>query len=712
MLKKKTNRLFCRLLPALLVFMTAVCFHAVPAAAQKDGPYVQARLVAENTAIVPGEPFWVGVVQTITPEWHTYWVNPGDSGEPSLIEWELDKGLQASEIHWPYPEYIPYGPLSNYGYSDEVMLMVEITPPADLPDDEMVILKGTAAWLACKEICIPEEEEVVLALPVRQNAQPDPEYAELFARYRKKLPQDAGWDARFRVSGDQLHLTVGVPGGLNGDKLDARFFGYEWGAEIPSATQTVTRTADGFGISTEWGGAARPDGESLSGVVVFGTPPLPGTDKQAFIVRARMDQTLAGGAASPAGSSPGGGDPASRLTLWAALGLALLGGMVLNLMPCVFPVLSVKAIGLVAHSAGEAGVIRRHGWLYTLGVLLSFAVLAGALLGLRAGGEGIGWGFQLQSPLFITLLAYLFFAVGLNLSGFFSFGERLAGVGSEWAAAPGDRGAFFTGVLAAIVATPCTAPFMAAALGYALTQPPAAAMGVFLALGMGLALPYLLLCYSPALLKRMPKPGAWMETLRQFLAFPMYLSVAWLIWVMARQTDGNGVIYALTGLVLIAMAVWFHRIKKDASGDGRSGLAWVAVIVALLVATHADRGGDITAVPFSESELAGLRADNRPVFVNMTADWCITCKVNEQVALTSGRVQNVFAEKGVVYMKGDWTQRNRTITKFLDKFGRSGVPLYLYYPPGQPRPLILPQILTPAIVIDHIEGNVEEGKDT
>jgi len=381
---------------------------------------------------------------------------------------------------------------------------------------------------------------------------------------------------------------------------------------------------------------------------------------------------------------------------------------VLNLMPCVFPVLSVKAIGLVAHGNAQASVIRRHGWIYTLGVVASFIALSGLLLGLRAGGEGIGWGFQLQSPLFITFLAYLFFTVGLNLSGFFTFGEKLAGVGNEWASAPGDRGAFFTGVLAAVVATPCTAPFMAVALGYALTQPPVVALGVFVALGVGLALPYLALCYSPALLARLPRPGAWMERLRQFLAFPMYLSVAWLVWVLARQTDGNGVIYALSGLVMIAMAVWFHRVKKDATGEGRSGLAAVAVFIAVIIAGHSGRGVDVPAVPFAGAELAALRAEGQPVFVNMTADWCITCKLNEQVALSSRAVQQALVEKKITYMKGDWTQRNAEITKFLRSFGRSGVPLYVYYPAGGADPVTLPQILTPSIVLEHLQGANEK----
>jgi thiol:disulfide interchange protein DsbD len=422
--------------------------------------------------------------------------------------------------------------------------------------------------------------------------------------------------------------------------------------------------------------------------------------------------------------SAGTGGPPGRpaMSLLTALVLALAGGVVLNLMPCVLPVLSVKALALVQHGTAQRSVLRRHGLAYTAGVLLSLAVVAVVLIALRAGGEQLGWGFQLQSPVFVTLLAQVLFVVALSLSGVVVVGGRLAGVGHAIVGRAGYAGSFFTGMLAVVAATPCTAPFMAAALGFAITQPWPTALLVFQTVALGLALPYLLLTLVPAWRRFLPAPGPWMERLKQLLAFPLYASVAWLVWVVSQQTGPSGVAAALAGLVLIGFAAWLYGMSRDAGVAWRSaattvvaGLAVGAVALAPLAgATSGSRtptparadGGEWES--FTPKRLAELRARGTPVFVNVTAAWCITCLVNERLALSAPAVRDVLARKGVATLKADWTARDPGITEMLGSFGRNGVPLYLLYPAGPASPAggptVLPQILSEGVVIRALEA--------
>jgi thiol:disulfide interchange protein DsbD len=401
--------------------------------------------------------------------------------------------------------------------------------------------------------------------------------------------------------------------------------------------------------------------------------------------------------------------------LLRATALALAGGLVLNLMPCVLPVLSVKALGLVRHARRHRAGLALHGLAYTAGVLVSFAVVAGALLVLRAGGEQLGWGFQLQSPVFVTLLAYVMFVLALGLSGLIVIGGRVTGLGRRLTTRAGYAGSFFTGALATVAATPCTAPFMGAALGYAVTQPWGTALLVFEALGLGLALPYLVLTLIPAWQRLLPEPGPWMARLERLLALPLYATVGWLVWVLSQQVGPPAVAVALAGLVLIGVALWLHRVSRAARPRWRRAalVAMVVLAVSAVGATALDVGGDgrggarsVAAErsgwePFSASRLAELRAAGTPVFVNVTASWCITCLVNERVALRSSAVVEAFARKGVVTLKADWTNRDPTITRVLAAFGRSGVPLYVLYPPGSGgEPAVLPQILSEGLVVD------------
>jgi thiol:disulfide interchange protein DsbD len=427
--------------------------------------------------------------------------------------------------------------------------------------------------------------------------------------------------------------------------------------------------------------------------------------------------TFATAAAGIEGTT-GAGLAAAPPALPSYILLAILGGLILNLMPCVFPVLSIKAIGLVEQAKKHPAAVRAKGLVFAAGVIGSMLSLAVVLLALRAGGEQIGWGFQLQSPLFVTLMVYLLLAVGLNLSGVFEVGGGFAGVGDGLTQGDSYRASFFTGVLTTLVATPCTAPFMAAAVGWALTQPPVVALVIFGGVGVGLSLPYLLLSFAPWTRRALPKPGAWMDTLKQVFAFPMYASAAWLLWVLAQQTNSLGLGAALAGAILIALAAWAYQKSKFSSLGGRV-TAIVTAVAALLLAIFlplryanvAVAAGAGTAAsshdagawqPFDAARVSEINAAGRPLLVNFTASWCLTCLVNERNAFADSAVQEIFRDKGVTLMKGDWTNRDPAITKALSTFGRAGVPLYVVYngKPGSSEPLVLPQLLTANIVHD------------
>lgn len=388
-------------------------------------------------------------------------------------------------------------------------------------------------------------------------------------------------------------------------------------------------------------------------------------------------------------------------SLWLALLLAVVGGTLLNLMPCVFPVLSIKALSL-AKSGGDK--LTAHGWVYTAGAVATFVAIATLMLVARSGGEAVGWGFQLQSPWLITLLAYLFFAMGLSLSGLASFGSRLMGAGQHLTQGHGLRSSFFTGALATVVASPCTAPFMATALGYALTQPPATALLVFAALGFGMALPFLLLCHSPKFAQKLPQPGAWMDTLKQFLAFPLYLSAIWLLWVLGRQVGSDAIALATLGLLLIAFALWLTHLPKASANGSRLRYATAIACIVAALGISAKLKPDNTTQPsiwqaYSRANLESLQAQQRPVFINLTADWCLTCLANEKITLDTDELESLFAKHNIAALKGDWTNYNAEITELLEEYQRSGVPLYLYYPAGSTRATVLPQLLR----LQHIE---------
>ena len=673
-----------------------------PAGAAKPvEPKVRVELLSEVAAITPGETFWLALRQEIAPGWHTYWMNPGDSGEPPRIEWTLPSGFTAGDFAWPPPERIAVGPAMTYGYSTSVVLPVSVTAPRELRPGARVTLRGQASWIVCEKICIPEEAPIAVTLPVGAGPAPlDPRSVPLIAAARRSVPAPSPWAASFTATADTVRLTVAARG-LAADRVaEVWFYPARWGAIEQAAPQRASIGTDALTLAVARGPLPEAVAAPIEGVLVVSERLDGGVSRQAFTVRAEP-RALGGGPA---------------LSLLRGLALALAGGIILNLMPCVLPVLSMKAFGLVRHAGEQGAALRRHGVVYTLGVLVSFAIVAGALLALRAGGEQIGWGFQLQSPVFVTLLAFALFTIALSLSGMIVIGSRWTGVGQSLAGRAGYAGSFFTGALATVAATPCTAPFMGVAVGYAVTQSWLTALLVFEALGLGLALPFLLLTLMPAWRRFLPAPGPWMVRAQQLLAFPLYASVAWLVWVVSQQAGSTGVAAALAGLVLIAFAAWVHGLVGETAGLRRrvaSLLALALAVVAVALGVLASPGsaartpGPASAKsegwePFTPARLAELRAAGTPVFVNITAAWCLTCLVNERVALKAPAVEEAFARKGVVMLKADWTKRDPVITQVLGTFGRNGVPLYVLYPAGGAtrEPAVLPQILSERILID------------
>ncbi|OAI42414.1 hypothetical protein AYO42_02590 [Rhizomicrobium sp. SCGC AG-212-E05] len=674
------------------LFLLLALLAAAPAFAQDDSPKVQARLIAEDKAVPPGGAVTIALEEQIAPEWHTYWKNPGDAGAPTVIEWTLPAGWKADAIQWPRPMRVPVGPLMDYGYEGKLWLLSKITAPADAKVGETVTIKAAASWLVCKNICIPEERTLTIDVPVGPSA-PDPAVAKDFAAARALLPVASPWKMTYAL-GQTLDLYVAAPSLVAAHPKSVDFFPARPGLIKNPAPQLVGYAKDGLVLRLTPGNkVAAP----LEGLLVIKSS----SDESVQALEVNASPGVVPAAEFPAVAAEG------DLTLWLAILFALLGGLILNVMPCVLPILAMKALAVAQH--GTEG--RRESFSYALGAVVSFAALGLLVLLLREGGASIGWGFQLQSPIVVAGFALLVFAVGLNLSGLFEVGSITAG--ESLTRKSGPLGAFFTGVLAVAVAAPCTAPFMAAALGFALAQEALAALAVFVALGIGFALPFILLGVWPRALSFLPKPGTWMLRLKQFLAFPMYMAVAWLVWVLAQQAGPRGVALISGAMIFVALAAWLWSVTHDLGARGRA-LGIIAAVMALLVAlwgvsqlrgaTPAPAAQAARGEAYTAAKLASYRTEGRPVFVDATAAWCITCLVNEEAVLNKDPVQSAFAAKNVVYMVADWTNRNPEITALLKENGRSGVPLYLYYAPGSAKPQILPQILTEAGVLAALNG--------
>lgn len=691
------------LLPLAIAAFIFLIFSNTSQANTSDN-HIVLRLLPSQTEVKGGQTITVGLEQTIDEGWHTYWVNPGDSGTAARVSWSGLEGIEAAPIQWPIPKRLPVPPLMNFGYEDNVVLLQDITLPENLPD-EPVTLTATVDVLVCEKICIPETHNASFTINGDEDAVP-----AAIEMAKTKLPLLLNLETKTKEEDGTLSLQVktDTPQAFsNTDSIE--LYPVEWG--IIDNAQETTAAIDGSTLLLN-----HPRGDrKLSDV--------PQSD--VLITYTDASGMRKGVVVSALGGIIPDVIPTSivideSVGIAKAIILAILGGLILNLMPCVFPVLSMKALSLVQLKDKEIRKARLHGISYTLGILTSFAIIAGILIALKATGAQIGWGFQLQNPAIILALAYLFFALGLNLSGFFEINTGLTNAGQSLTRKDGPSGSFFTGVLATLVATPCTAPFMGVAMGYALTQPALISLSVFLALGFGLALPYLLLTFVPALRHILPKPGAWMERFRQFLAFPMFASACWLVWVLSQQTGDMGVFMSLLGMLAIAFGIWIYK-HRAAKGLWKAAAIILSLISFTFVLSTLALNRQITPEEhkasaaagnwevFSQETLDNHLATDAPVFVNMTAAWCITCKVNERVALDTESTRNLFAEKKIKYLKGDWTNQNPEITKFLETYGRSGVPIYVYYAPPvngtRPEPVVLPQVLTSGIVKNHISNH-------
>jgi thiol:disulfide interchange protein len=688
---------------------------------------VKARLVSEVSAVGPGQVFWVALELDIRDGWHTYWRNPGDSGQATNLKWELPPGFTAGDIVWTTPHRFEIAPLVNYGYAKHAVHLVQITAPKDLKAGTPTTLAAKAGWLVCSDVCIPESADLQLKLP--QSAQAgslDPAVSSLFTAARSELPTTQPAVTSARIQGDQLIITLSREWGAILSQIKTlAFFPYDEGSIEYAAPQKLTRNQDSVELAMKIG-YQPPKAGAIRGVLVATEQNATQSDTVPIEISADFsgagaDQVKAGPRFAPGVATPVTQTHKKPESLVVLMLLAIAGGLILNLMPCVFPVLSIKAINVVEQAKKDPGAVRTKGLVFAAGVISSMLCLASVLLALRAGGEEIGWGFQLQSPLFVTLMIYLLLAVGLNLSGVFEVGGGLAGVGDGLTHGEGYSASFFTGVLTTLVATPCTAPFMAAAVGAALTQSAINALCIFAALGLGLALPYVLLSFAPWMRRVLPKPGAWMDTLKQVFAFPIYASAAWLLWVLSHETSSFGLGAALAGTVLIGLAAWAYQKSSSSSGGGRVTVLATAIVSVLLAIVLPVRFADVAAAapgaaglsdsaqarpgvdvwqPYSAARVAELSAAGRPLLVNFTASWCLTCLVNERNAFSDAAVQEIFRDKKVTLMKGDWTNRDPAITHALAAFGRAGVPLYVVYnsKPGSAEPLVLPQILTASVV--------------
>lgn len=746
-----------RSLMGLFFWLTAV----IPALAQPvDGGHARVELVSERALAVPGETLWLGLSFEIDPNWHIYWVNAGDAGIPPEITWSESSGVPEGAIgafEWPLPELLPIVPdqIMDYGYSDRVVLPFMVTLPGDI--EGPILFEGVADYLICEDICIPESVDIRLMQSVGAAQIPDEYGSDLIQAALTEVPPAFDGETSLSSAGESWVLSV-AGGQIAGQRGEARFFPY--GHEIRhAADQPASFGPDGLQLQLDPDSANGALPESLNGIVRIG--------EAAFEISAAPGEVLPGTSGSGGSGAPVFGGGAVNLPMLMAF--ALVGGLILNLMPCVLPVLSIKAMGLVGSAAeGDAAKVRAHGLWYAAGVLTSFAALAAMVLSVRAVTGVAIWGFWLQNPILVTALILIIFLIGLWLLGLFDLGTSVQGVGSGLAAKQGSAGAFFTGVLAAVVGAPCTGPFLGAALGAVMTQPAPSVILVLLTMGFGMALPFLLLSFLPGLQKLIPKPGAWMETLKQVFAFPMFLTAAWLLSVLGALAGYRMAAMVVAGAALVAFGIWalksagqgakaillsvlglaiiipvFALISATSGTEAVIALLWLAGLVAGFVviarasadiarqvarglaelailaglvwplsqaSTAIDASGPPTAYAakyeteaWSPERVADLTAEGRAIFVDFTAEWCVTCQANKLQTLQTRPVVEAFESGNVAFLVADFTNGDKTIALELQKHGRAGVPMYLWYAPGERTPLLLPELLS----VDLVTGLVE-----
>ncbi len=694
-----------RNLLALCLFAFVLVPFRAEAASVAVAPHVSVALISKDSALKEGHDTQLGLHFVLEKGWHVYWSNPGDSGEPPRVRWTLPAGnesaLRIDELRWPTPHRLAAGPLVNYGYEDEVVL------PALLYVGSAVTGLGKGAlpiiadvtWLVCSEdACIPGKAQLSLSLPLRTVAAADPEASpkvrDLFTTTTSALPvvPPSSWQLSGTLDASTFHVRADLA--MPAESLHVSFLPLDADQIENAAPQEISAAGSILTLRLRRSEQLLKDVALLRGVLVLEAAAQP---TRSFVVAIPITPSAPAIAAPtvekpPAVSTPVPSAPTTKLPLWLALVFAVLGGALLNLMPCVFPVLSIKALGLLQMSATDRGVARRHALAYTAGILVSFWVLAGLLIALRYTGQQIGWGFHLQSPRFLFGLSALLFFLGLNLLGVFELGIGLTQIGQVTVGQHGYAGAFATGVLATVVATPCTAPFMGTAVGFALSQAAPAALLIFTCLGLGLALPYLLLPWIPGLLRMLPRPGAWMETFKHAMGFLLFATVLWLAWVLGAQGGADAVVALLGGLLVVGIAGWvLHRWAGR--GVATVAAATLVLLGALLpgwgisaappsvnpVSGQKISSDDLPWEPFTPERLAAYRRAGKPVFLDFTAEWCVSCKVNERLVLRSQEVRARIQELGVVAMKADWTNQDPAITQALKAFGRSGIPFYVLY---------------------------------
>ena len=661
---------------SLITVMAMLGAFVSPALAQN---HIKASLVAESASPISGSAVSIAIRMQPEPGWHGYWQNPGDAGLSARLDWHLPAGTTVSAPRYPVPERLIIADLMNHVYNAEHALLVKLNVPAGLAKGTKLPIRLTIDRLACTDqICVPEHDELALDLIAGDGLVTRADRAR-FDAWGMKLPRPLGSQAHFQIDGSTVRIGIPYPAGR--PATDAWFYAISENGLNYAAPQKVSRNADMLVIEASKAGYGFVSPKTLEGVVSIGK-----------------------GEGLEVSATPGtvakGGSDSGVLTLLLALGGAILGGLILNIMPCVFPVISLKAISLARAGMIDEGEARREALVYAGGAIATCLALGGGLLALRAGGTQVGWAFQLQDPRVILFLVLLATAITLNLIGLFHL--RSFGGGDALAGRGGSTGAFWAGVLAAFVATPCTGPFMAAALGAALVLPTTAALAIFAGLGLGLALPFLGLGFVPALRRMMPKPGAWMVTFQRLLAIPMALTVAALLWLLWRQTGLTGLKIGLAAAALVTVLGWIAGRRQPLGLvilTGFAGLSAGAAVAMPFLFTLAPRHSAIAGTePFSESRLATLRSAGKPVFLYFTADWCLTCKVNEKAAIDRDETKAAFEKAGVVVMVGDWTNGDPAITRFLESRGRSGVPLYLWYARGAVEPREMPQVLTPGLL--------------
>ena len=682
MKKLYTNRFNLRL--ALVLFL--ICFfpHSTFSNSYFNTGQSSVTLLTESNQVGGEETLLVGLEFNLSPGWHTYWENPGDSGEGASIKWNLPSGFKASTILWPGPKRIPVEPLMTYGYEDKALLLTEIKSPKEFSNP--VKISAKINWLTCKDICIPQEGQVDMTLIK------GPKVANQFTSKLKEValtvPKNFPSPYRVSVINEKIFLQFEKEGSRN--ISEAYFFPKEYGLVNYTADQKLERNDNSFSLELS-SAEVQLKTNTLKGVLKLKVDGI----KEFYTLDLPLEKNT--------------NNPLVTISLLTAIIFAFLGGIILNAMPCVFPILSIKILSFIEQSQGSKEKLFHHGLVFSAGVLTTFLAVSALLIFLRASGEAIGWGYQLQSPWVVSLLIYLFVVIGIVFMGNIVLGSSFGNLGTLVQNQKDLTSSFFTGVLAVVVASPCTAPFMGPALGLALLQPGLKSILIFLALGIGFSLPYLILSIYPQLLSKLPKPGEWMQTLKQIMAFPMWASALWLAWVLSSQVDMQSVFAVLLGALLIALGLWLLEKTQNSASILRRvtlifSLGLMIFSIWLLPITSDNNSPNLKNEEnvFSVQKLNSLRSEQKMVFLNFTADWCITCKVNEAIALNQDKVKKVLDEKNIIYLKADWTRKDPEIASMLASYGRTGVPLYLLFP-SQGDPIILPELLTEDLLLDFLK---------